>query len=240
MENEIGDKMENVIFGKFILLVIIGVAVLLLIPLPVMALDILIIINLIISLIILLMALNMKKVVEFSIFPRILLLTTLFQLALNIASTRLILTKGAGFDGRLIRAIADFVSGSGNTGILAVWFSLFIIITVSIMVIVKGSVRVSEVAAIARKDAIQRESDFFASMNGAVKFISGTMKMGIVIIPVNILGGIIIGTTLNGEPMIEAVETYISLAIGAGLLFQFPALLISIPAGIFAYRMAVK
>jgi flagellar biosynthesis protein FlhA len=238
--------MKNGTFGKFSIFIVLGVGViiaLLLIPLPVMLLDILMVINVSISLLILLMALNIRKAVEFSIFPSILLLTTLFQLSLNIASTRLILTKGAGFNGRLIRAIANVVSASGNTIILTGCFLLFIIITVSITVIVMGSVRVAEAAALFALDAFpgtQKESDFYRAMDGVGKFISNNIKVGIFITLVNILGGIIIGNTLHGEPLAQAAKTYISLAIGDGLLFQFPALMVSIPAGIFAYRMAVN
>jgi flagellar biosynthesis protein FlhA len=258
-------KMTNETFGKFILFImIIGVTPLLIIPLPAILLDILMVINLIIPLLMLLMAFNIRKPVEFSILPTMFLWITVFQLSLNVSSTRLILTRGVGFDGRLIRAIADFVLGSGNTGLLVGWFLLFIgIITVSIMVISKGSIRVFETSvrfvdtlsgkqmaiearfgsgditgeeSLARKNALQREGDFIGSMDGAGIFILGNMKVGILITLINILGGIIIGTTLHGEPIMETAETYTSLVIGAGLLFQFPALLIFISAAIFVFR----
>jgi len=259
--------MANGTFGKFsISIMIIGVAViaLLLIPLPVILLDILMVINLIISLLMLLMAFNMKRAAEFSILPRMLLLITIFQLSLNVSSTRLILIRGTDFDGRLIRAIANSVTGSGGIMVLTAGFVIYIVITtIQIMIFAKSATlftettrftldtlqekqmakyaekssgAITEEKSLAWKIALQLECEFISSMDGAGKFIFGNMKAGIFITLVNILGGIIIGTTLHGEPVMEAVNTYISLAIGAGLLFQFPTLLILISAVIFVFR----
>jgi flagellar biosynthesis protein FlhA len=234
-------------------------------PLPTVLLDALMALNLILSLLILLIVLYTKKATDFSSFPTVLLVSTVFGLALNVSSTRLILTKGAAFDGRMVRAFSSFVVGSGGTEGLVVGFVIFIvIIAVQAMVITKGSTRIAEVAArftldalpgkqmaieaeynsgaipeeesIARKDDLQREVAFYGAMDGSSKFISGNVKVGILITVVNILGGIIIGTTLHGESISSAVGTYITFSIGDGLLSQFPALLVSTATGIIVTR----
>jgi flagellar biosynthesis protein FlhA len=218
--------------------------------------------NLALALMILLIVLYTRKATDFSVFPTVLLVSTVFSLALNVSSTRLILTQGAAFNGRMIRAFASFVVGSQGTEGLVVGFVIFIvIIAVQAMVITKGATRIAEVAARfaldalpgkqmaidadqalteeesrARKDDLQREVDFYGSMDGSSKFISGSVKVGILITAVNVLAGIIIGTVVKGESIGAAVATYISFAIGDGLLSQFPALLISTATGIIVTR----
>jgi flagellar biosynthesis protein FlhA len=216
---------------------------------------------------VLLIVLYIRKPTEFSIFPTVLLVITVFSLALNVSSTRLILTQGARFNGRMIRAFSSFVVGSSGSKGLVVGFIIFIvIIAVQAIVITKGATRVAEVAARftldamqvkmmtveaelnsqsiteeeakARKAEIQQESNYYGSMDGASKFISGNVKVGIFITVVNILGGIIIGSAINGEPLSQAVGNYISFSIGDGLLSQFPALLISTAMGIVVTRAA--
>jgi len=254
-------------FGGLIALVVVVVLGMFIIPLPTVILDTLMAMNLIISLLVLLIVLYNRKPTDLSLFPTVLLVVTVFNLALNISSTRLILTQGARFDGRMIKAFASFVVGSGGTTGLVVGFVIFIaIIAVQMLVITKGATRVSEVAArftldslpgkqmaidaeyssgaidqkeaAARKEALQRESDFYGSMDGASKFISGNVKFAIFITVVDILGGIIIGVTLHNEPLTSALGTYTTFSIGDGLLSQLPALLISTAMGIVVTRAA--
>jgi flagellar biosynthesis protein FlhA len=241
--------------------------VMLILPLPTFLLDALMAFNLMFSLLVLLIVLYTQKPTEFSLFPTILLVATVFSLALNISSTRLILSMGARFDGRMIRAFSSFVVGSsGNEGLVIGFIIFIVIIAVQAVVITKGATRVSEVAARftldsmqvkmmaveteyssgsiteeeaqSRKAQIQKESDFYGSMDGASRFISGNVKVGIFITVVNILGGIIIGVAMHGEPLGSAVNNYITLSIGDGLLSQFPALLISTAMGIVVTRAA--
>jgi len=234
-------------------------------PLPTPILDALMAVNLIFALMVLLIVLYTRKPTEFSLFPTLLLVSTVFSLALNVSSTRLILTKGQNFDGQLILAFSNFVVGSSGTQGLVVGFIIFIIIiAVQIIVITKGATRVSEVAArftldsmqvkmmaveteyssgsiseeeaARKKEQIQKESDFYGSMDGASKFISGNVKVGVFILVVEILGGFIIGSTMYSEQ--NVVNTYIRLAIGDGLVTQLPALLISTAMGIVVTRAA--
>ncbi|MDR2740309.1 MAG: flagellar biosynthesis protein FlhA [Treponema sp.] len=244
---------------------VVAVVIMLIIPLPTILLDALMAMNLVLALLILLIVLYTRKATDFSIFPTVLLVSTVFSLALNVSSTRLILTQGADFNGRMVRAFSSFVVGSGGTEGLVVGFVIFIIIiAVQAVVITKGATRIAEVAArfaldalpgkqmaieaeynsqaiteeeaIARKNDLQREVDFYGAMDGSSKFISGNVKVGILITVVNVIGGIIIGTLIHGEPITVAVGTYISFSIGDGLLSQFPALLISTATGIIVTR----
>jgi flagellar biosynthesis protein FlhA len=251
----------------FIPLAVVLVIIMFIIPLPTVILDSLMAMNLVLSLLILLKVLYDKKPTDFSLFPVALLVVTVFSLALNVSSTRLILTQGAGFDGRMIKAFSTFVVGAADSKGLVTGFIIFIvIIAVQAMVITKGATRISEVAArftldslpgkqmaidaeynsgaidqkesLLRKEALQQESDFYGSMDGASKFISGNVKVGILITAVNIIGGMIIGSTLNNEPLQNALGTYVSFSIGDGLISQFPALLISTAMGIVVTRAA--
>jgi flagellar biosynthesis protein FlhA len=248
---------------------VITVVIMLILPLPTVILDALMAFNLLFSLMVLLIVLYTHKPTEFNLFPTILLVATVSSLALNVSSTRLILTKGARFDGKMIRAFSSFVVGSGGSEGIVVGFIIFIvIIAVQAVVITKGATRVSEVAARftldsmqvkmmaveteysqgsiteeeaqRKKTEIRQESDFYGSMDGASKFISGNVKVGIFITVVNILGGIVIGVVIHGEPMANAVSNYISFSIGDGLLSQFPALLISTAMGIVVTRAAAS
>ena len=250
-----------------IALVVIAVLAMLIIPLPTVILDIAMSMNLVIALLVLLIVLFNKKPTDFSLFPTVLLVVTIFGLALNISSTRLILTQGALFDGRMIKAFSTFVVGTGGTTGLVVGFIIFIaIIAVQVVVITKGATRVSEVAArftldslpgkqmaidaeyssgaidqkeaASRKEVLQRESDFYGAMDGASKFISGNVKFAIFVTVIDVLGGIIIGVSLHGEPVLSALATYTSFTIGDGLLSQLPALLVSTAMGIVVTRAA--
>jgi flagellar biosynthesis protein FlhA len=251
----------------FIALAVVTVVVMLVVPLPTVLLDAFMALNLVLSLLVLLIVLYTEKATDFSLFPVVLLVVTVFGLALNVSSTRLILTKGDKFDGRMIRAFSSFVVGTGGTEGLVVGFIIFIvIIAVQVVVITKGATRVSEVAArfaldgmpgkqmaieaefnagaiteeesTARKKELQQEADFYGAMDGASKFISGNVKVGIFITVVNVLGGIIIGVAIHGESLDAAVGNYISFSIGDGLLSQFPALLVSTAMGIVVTRAA--
>ena len=251
---------------------IIGIAVVtvvmfVVIPLPTLLLDALMAMNLTFSLLVLLIVLYSVKPTEFSLFPTVLLVATVFSLALNVSSARLILRDGSDFDGRMIRAFSTFVVGAGGTeGIVIGFLILIIFIAVQLAVITKGATRISEVAARfaldgmpvkmmaidaelssgviseeeaqRRKTQVQKESDFYASMDGASKFISGYVKVGIFIILLEMIAGMIIGITMRGYAMADAVTTYISLAIGDGLVTQLPTFLISTAMGIVVTRAA--
>jgi len=244
---------------------VIIVVMMMIIPLPTVLLDVLLAFNLMLALLIILIVLYTKNALEFSVFPTVLLVATVFGLALNVSSTRLILSQGAHFNGRIIRAFATFVVGtSGSAGLVIGLIIFIIIIAVQYVVITKGSTRVAEVAArftldslpgkqmaieaeynsgaiteeeaTMRKNDLQREVDFYGAMDGASKFVSGNVKVGILITAINLVGGFIVGTTIHGESIQGALQTYISLSIGDGLVTQFPALLISTATGLIVTR----
>ena len=244
---------------------VVAVVMMMIIPLPAFLLDALMALNLVLSLLIILIVLYTRHALEFSVFPTLLLVATVFGLALNVSSTRLILVKGSQFDGRVIRAFGTFVVGTGGAQGYVIGLIIFIIIiAVQFIVITKGATRVAEVAArftldalpgkqmaieaeynsgliteeeaTRKKNDLQREADFYGAMDGASKFISGNVKVGILITLVNIIGGMIVGMTIHRESFQTALDTYISLTIGDGLVTQLPALLISTATGIIVTR----
>ncbi len=244
---------------------VVAVVMMMIIPLPTVLLDALMALNLILALLVILIVLYMRHALEFTVFPALLLILTVFGLALNVSSTRLILSQGSRFDGRLIRAFSTFVVGTEGTRGYVIGFVIFlIIIAVQFLVITKGSTRVAEVAArftldalpgkqmaieaeynsgliteeeaTRRKANLQKEVDFYGAMDGSSKFVAGNVKVGILITVINIVGGFIIGMTLLGESFQTALDTYIPLAIGDGLVTQLPALLISTSTGIIVTR----
>lgn len=249
-------------------LVAIGVIVIvmmLIIPLPTVLLDTLMAVNLLLSLLIILIVLYTRSALEFSVFPTMLLVSTVFGLALNVSSTRLILSQGDDFGGQIVRAFAQFVVGSGGNEGIVIGFIIFIIlVAVQFMVITKGATRVAEVAArftldslpgkqmaieaefnsgalteeemTKKKADLDREVDFYGAMDGASKFVSGNVKIGILITIINIVGGLIVGTTIHGEAIATALTTYTSLTIGDGLVSQLPSLLISTATGLIVTR----
>jgi len=248
---------------------VILVVFMMIIPMPTIFLDLFMILNLVLSIIILLIVLYTREPLEFSIFPTMLLITTFFGLALNVSSTRLILSKGSHFDGQMVRAFATFVTGTNGTQGLVVGLILFIIIiAVQMMVITKGSSRVSEVAARftldalpnkhmaidqefnsgvisedeyrKRKSDLQRTADFYGAMDGASKFVSGNVKVGIIITLINIFGGLIVGMSIHNESLGLAASTYTSLTIGDGLVSQLPALIISMSTGMVVTRSVAE
>ncbi len=235
------------------------------VPLPPFLMDVLLSINIATGVIILLTTLFVTKPLDFSIFPTILLATTLFRLVLNIATTRLILTRAGehGMDaaGGVIRSFSDFVAG----GSVIVGLIIFvIIIIIQFVVITKGATRVAEVAARftldampgrqmaidadlnagiidereakRRREEIQQSADFFGAMDGAGKFVRGDAIAGIIITLVNILGGLAIGMMEQGMSLLEALSLFTRLTIGDGLVSQVPALLISVGTGLLVTR----
>ncbi len=245
----------------FIAFIIVAVVLLIILPLNEVMMDILLTINLSLSLVILFVTLYIKEPLDFAVFPSVLLITTLFRLALNISSTKLILGKGSA--GRVIETFGNFVV-QGNLVMGAIVF--LIIIIVQFIVITKGAERVAEVAARFTLDAmpgkqmaidadlnsglideneakrrrqrIQQEADFYGAMDGASKFVKGDAIVGILITIINIVGGIIIGLTKMRMPIEQVLERYTILTIGDGLVSQIPALLISTATGIIVTRAA--
>lgn len=244
-----------------ILVGVIGIVLMMVVPIPHQFLSILLIINISVALMILLIAMNTQDALEFSIFPALLLITTLFRLALNISTTRLILSTGEA--GTVIETFGLFVAG----GEIAVGFVVFLIlVVVQFIVITKGSERVAEVAARftldampgkqmsidadlnaglidekqakQRREKIERESDFYGAMDGASKFVKGDAIAGIIILIINLLGGLTIGMAIRGEGFGDAAATYSVLTIGDGLVSQIPALLISVASGLIVTRAA--
>ncbi|MDP3234182.1 MAG: flagellar biosynthesis protein FlhA [Myxococcales bacterium] len=245
-------------------LAVLGVLGILVVPLPAPLLDALLALNVALSVMMLLVALGLTKAVEFSVFPSLLLITTLFRLSLNVATTRLILLeggKGEGAAGHVIEAFGRFAVG-GSLIVGAVIF--LILLVVNFMVITKGSGRVSEVAArftldalpgkqmsidadLAagvidekqardRRQALSRETEFFGAMDGASKFVRGDAIAGLIITVINIVGGLIAGLARDHFSFSQAVETYTVLTIGDGLITQLPALLVSTAAGVLVTR----
>jgi flagellar biosynthesis protein FlhA len=250
--------------GQLDIIVALGVMCIILmiiIPLPTFLLDLLLSVNISLSILILLMTLFTKNILELSIFPTMLLITTLFRLGLNMSSTRLILSQG--YAGNVIEAFGSFVVG-GNYVVGIIIF--LIIIIVQFVVITNGSGRVSEVSARftldampgkqmsidadlnsgtidedmakKRREELQQEADFFGSMDGASKFVKGDAIAGIIITLINIVGGIIIGVLMMDMTLTEAGQTFVRLTIGDGLVSQIPALLISVSSGILVTRVA--
>ena len=242
---------------------VISIVLLIIVPLPAIALDLLLTISITLAMVILLITMFTTETLQFSIFPALLLVTTLYRLALNISSTRLIL--GQAEAGKVIDAFGQFVvSGNFIVGLI-----VFIIITViQFVVITAGAGRVAEVAARFTLDAmpgkqmaidadfnsgliteeearerrsrLQREADFFGAMDGASKFVRGDAIAGIVIIIINIVGGITIGVLQMGMPVAQAMQTYTLLTVGDGLVTQIPAVLISTASGILVTRASTN
>jgi flagellar biosynthesis protein FlhA len=265
MQSVVGKALGGSRSDMFVAAGVIIIIGMLIVPLPTMLLDLFMSLNLMLSLVVILIVLYTKRALDFSVFPTLLLVSTIFGLALNVSSTRLILSKGVNFDGQVVRAFATFVVGTEGSEGLVIGFIIFIIlIAVQFIVITKGATRVAEVAArftldalpgkqmaieaaynsgalteqeaTVQKNDLQREVDFYGAMDGASKFVSGNVKVGILITAVNIIGGLIVGTSIHGEPLALAANTYVSLTIGDGLVSQFPALLVSTATGLIVTR----
>ncbi len=246
-----------------VVVIIILVLVMFIIPLPSFLLDIFLTINICAGMVVVLLTMNIRKSLEFSVFPTLLLITTLFRLALNVSSSRLILSDAQA--GTVIHAFGT-VMARGNP---VVGFVMFIILTIiQFVVITKGSERVAEVAARFTLDAmpgkqmsidadlnagiindteartrrreVEREADFYGAMDGASKFVKGDAIAGILIIVVNLVGGFIIGATQKGFSWQQSLQTYSLLTIGDGLVTLIPALLLSTATGILVTRSAAE
>ncbi|MBO6797371.1 flagellar biosynthesis protein FlhA [Maricaulis sp.] len=246
---------------------ILGILVMLLLPMPSLLLDLSLATSISIAVLVLMTALFIKKPLEFSAFPAVLLITTLLRLGLNIASTRLILSRGhEGTDaaGEVIEAFGAFVM-QGNVVIGVIVFAILVI--VNFVVITKGSGRIAEVAArftldsmpgkqmaidadlsaglITENEARERrkelegESNFYGAMDGASKFVRGDAMAGLMITAINLIGGIIIGVVQSGMPFADAAAAYSTLTIGDGLVSQIPALIISVAAGLLVSKAGV-
>ena len=256
-------KFGDVFLGIFVIVVISMIIV----PLPLFLIDVLLILNITLSLIILLTALFSKEPLELSTFPTVLLITTIFRLGLNISTTRLIL--GQGDAGAVVRTFGSFVAG-GNIVLGAIIF--IIIVIIQFLVITKGAERVSEVSARfildampgkqmaidadlntglideaeakLRRKKIQEEASFYGAMDGASKFVKNDAIAGIIITFINIIGGIILGSTgivtKKSIPILEALDIYTVLTIGDGLVSQIPSLLISTATGILVTKTATE
>jgi len=241
------------------------ICAMILIPFPAIVVDIMIAINFIVAILILLNVFYTKKATDLSLLPTIALVSMVFALSVNLSSARLILTKGAEFDGWAIRSVSSLFAGSGGTaGLIAGFIGSIAIISFLVLVITKGSTRISEVAARfaldslpgkqmaidaeysggkisgeeckARKYDLLRESDFYSALDGSSKFILGNVKFILFLIVVVIGGGIAIDTLLSGEEIIDAVKTYLFLSVGYGLISFFPVFLVSVAAGITVTR----
>jgi flagellar biosynthesis protein FlhA len=248
---------------------IIASVLVILVPMPPALLDLMLSVNIAVAVIILLTTIYVKTPLEFSVFPSLLLATTLARLVLNVATTRLVLTKapsdGALAAGHVVKEFGEFVAGND----LVVGIIIFvIIIVIQFLVITKGATRISEVAARfaldgmpgrqmaidadlnagiideneaqRRRQEITRQADFFGAMDGASKFVRGDAIAAIVITIVNIVGGLVIGVVQGGMPLAEATQLFTKLTIGDGLASQVPAFLISLAAGLLVTRSSYE
>jgi flagellar biosynthesis protein FlhA len=247
---------------------VIGVILLLILPIPAFLMDMLLALSLVSSVLILMTAVMMKRPLDFAIFPTVLLVSTLFRLGLNLASTRLVLShghQGPGGAGQVIEAFGSLMMG-GSFIIGIIIFA--IILVVNFVVITKGSTRIAEVSARftldsmpgkqmaidadlssglvdeetakKRRKELEQESTFFGAMDGASKFVRGDAVAGLIIVFINVIGGILIGTVQHQMAIGDAADSYITLTIGDGLVTQVPAIIISIAAGFLVSKAGVE
>ncbi len=257
MENLRWMQKTDVLIGIGVIVVV----AMLVIPIPTFLLDFFMALSITSGILILLIVMYVPRSFDFSVFPSLLLISTVFRLALNVSSTRLILLQGAAFDGKIIRAFGEFVVG-GN---YVVGFLIFIIlVAVQFIVITKGATRTAEVAARftldampgkqmsidsdlsngviteeearKRRNEIRKEADFYGAMDGASKFVQGDVKVGIVITIINIIGGFAVGMLMRSESFATALTTYTLLTIGDGLVSQIPSLMVTTATGIIVTR----
>ncbi|MDB2420437.1 flagellar biosynthesis protein FlhA [Paracoccaceae bacterium] len=258
--------LQSVLGGMVLPLGILMLVAMMVLPLPIMLLDIFFTFNILISLLILMIALHTYRPLDFSSFPSLLLVATVLRLALNVASTRIVLSEGhngTGAAGKVIEAFGAFVIG-GNfvVGI----FVFIILVIINLVVITKGAGRVSEVSArftldampgkqmaidadlnagiltpeeaTAKRDDVGREADFHGAMDGASKFVKGDAIAGVLILAINVIGGLAIGLTQHDLPLDIAAENYVILSVGDGLVAQIPSLLLSIATAIIVTRVS--
>ena len=247
-------------------LIIIMLLAMMILPLPAIALDVLFTFNIALSILVLLIGLQTSKPLDFLAFPTVLLVTTMLRLSLNVASTRIVLTEGhTGADaaGKVIEAFGHFLIGGNYT----VGIVVFVILTIiNFTVVTKGAGRIAEVGARFTLDAmpgkqmaidadlnagligedearrrrmeVGQESEFYGAMDGASKYVRGDAMAGILVIIINIVGGLIVGVVQHDMPFADAVKNYTLLAIGDGLVAQIPSLIISVAAGVVVSRVA--
>ena len=248
------------ILQNSVVLFVLVIILLIIIPLPPALVDVAIVVNMAISMMILVITMTIREPLELSIFPSLLLITTLFRLGINVSTTRNILTRG-GSSGAIIKAFGDFVV-QGNVVVGLIIY--LIIVLMQFIVITKGAERVSEVAARFKLDAmpgkqmamdadlssgmitekqardrrtkIQTESDFYGSMDGATKIVKGDSVMSLVTTAINLIGGSIIGIIQSGQPIGTVLSTYSIATVGDGLVGQIPSLLISVSTGMIVTR----
>ena len=249
-------------------LLLLAMLAMMVVPLPPFLLDILFTFNISLALVVLLAGIYSRRPLDFAVFPTLLLITTLFRLSLNIASTRVVLLNGhTGTDaaGQVIKAFGDFVVG-GNYAVGFVVFGILVII--NFVVVTKGAGRISEVSARftldampgkqmaidadlnsgivtqeegkARRREISGEADFYGAMDGASKFVRGDAIAGILILVINIVGGLVIGTVQHGMPLAEAMRVFTLLTIGDGLVAQIPSLLLATAAALMMTRVSTE
>lgn len=254
-------KSDILVAIAFVLVILIMI-----VPLTPFLVDVLLTFSICVSLLVLFIAMYIKNPLDFSVFPSLLLIVTLYRLSLNIATTRLILLRGdmgADSAGKIIKAFGSFIIG-GNYVVGAIVF--LILVVINFVVITKGAGRIAEVAARftldampgkqmsidadlnaglidekearIRRERIEKEADFYGAMDGASKFVRGDAIAGIIIIFINIVGGLIIGIVQKGMPVDSALSVYTILTIGDGLVSQIPALITSTAAGIIVTRAA--
>tara|TARA_B110001450_G_C17665130_1_gene499197 strand:- start:3197 stop:5296 length:2100 start_codon:yes stop_codon:yes gene_type:complete len=252
--------------GSLLPMGILALVGMLVLPLPVVLLDLFFVFNITISLLILMVALHTHRPLDFSSFPNLLLLATVLRLGLNVASTRIVLSEGhngADAAGQVIQAFGEFIV-AGNYAVGLFVFAILVII--NLVVITKGAGRVSEVSArftldampgkqmaidadlnagvltpeeaTERRSDVSKEADFYGSMDGASKFVKGDAIAGILILAINVLGGLIIGIMQHNLSVAQAAENYILLSIGDGLVAQIPSLLLSIATAIIVTRVS--
>ncbi|WP_448516292.1 flagellar biosynthesis protein FlhA [Pseudothermotoga sp.] len=249
----------------FVAVAVVAIVLLMIIPIPDFALDFFQLLNIALSMIVLLSSMYVRHALDMSSFPTLLLIITLFRLALNVASTRLILLEGEKFGGRVIRTFGEFVvKGDYIVGLVI----FLILVIIQFIVITRGAERIAEVAARftldampgkqmsvdadlnagliteeearKRRELIRREADFYGAMDGASKFVRGDAIASIIIVLVNIIGGILIGVLKHNLSFAQAAQVYALLTVGDGLVTQIPALLVSTATGILVSRAAAK
>ena len=257
----------NLIRQGLFIVPVIGV-LLIIIPIPVLLLDILMGLNILLAILILFIVLYIKKATDFSLFPSIVLVSTVFCLIVNVCAARLIWIKGADFDGRLIRFVSSLIVGPEADRLIIGLIIFLAIATVHTLIIAKGAMRGAEVAArflldslqgkqmaidaeyssgvidqneaVCRKQALQQESDFFGALDGASHFMSGIAKVGIFITAVIIIAGTLIDHLIREIALSDAIATYFILAIGSGILFMIPASIVAIAVGTVVTRLAFR
>lgn len=246
-------------------LLIVAIVFLMILPIPDTMLDFFQLLNIALSLVVIMSTMYARSALELSSFPTLLLIVTLFRLGLNVTSTRLILLEGKGFTGKVIRTFGEFVvKGDYVVGLIV----FVILVIIQFIVITRGAERIAEVAARftldampgkqmsvdadlnaglitdaearQRRENIRREADFYGAMDGATKFVRGDAIASIVIVLVNIIGGLIIGITRHQLSIVEAARVYTLLTVGDGLVTQIPALLVSTATGILVSRAASR